>query len=133
MTTPGFKKPWRFYSRETGQALADYVALHNEAVDDTGAIVIFDPDAVWKRKRLENFRAEELLAPIFKRGELVYELPRLPDIQAYCLRQIDNLWDEVKRFENPHRYYVDLSQQLWDMKQQLLHEVVEKSRVEGER
>ncbi len=128
VTTPGFKKPWRFYSRETGQALADYVALHDEAVDDTGDIVIFDPDAIWKRKRIGNFRAEELLTPIFERGKPVYELPGLPDIRDYCLRQISDLWDEVKRFENPHRYYVDLSQRLWDMKQHLLLEVAEKSR-----
>ncbi|MEG2212671.1 MAG: nicotinate phosphoribosyltransferase, partial [Clostridiales bacterium] len=65
--------------------------------------------------------ARELLVPIFKQGQKVYQQPPLPQIKAYCTQQIDTLWDEVKRFENPHHYYVDLSHKLWDIKQDLLY------------
>ena len=120
ITNPHFKKLYRCYARDTGKALADYLCLHDETMDDSGTFRIFDPDATWKEKELYNFEAKELLVPIFQKGELVYESPSLPEIKAYCARQIDTLWDEVKRFENPHRYYVDLSQKLWDIKYQLL-------------
>jgi nicotinate phosphoribosyltransferase len=81
---------------------------------------IFDPDATWKRKNVYNFEAKELQVPIFKNGELVYNCPKLEEIRTYCLEQVDKLWDEVKRFDNPHTYYVDLSQKLWDVKYGLL-------------
>ena len=121
ITNPHFKKLYRFYGNDTGKAIADYLCLHDETVDDSRDLEIFDPEATWKRKRVYNFTARELLVPIFRNGELVYELPRLPDIQAYCAEQVDTLWDEVKRFDNPHTYYVDLSQKLWDTKDRLLH------------
>ena len=89
-------------------------------MDDTKPLELFDPDAVWKRKTYENFTAVELLRPIFRGGKLVYEKPSIEAIRAYCAQQVDSLWDEVKRFENPHNYYVDLSQKLWDIKQELL-------------
>ena len=120
ITTPHFKNLYRFFSRENGKAIADYVTLHDEVVDDTKPLVIFDPLAVWKRKVVANFEAVRLLTPIFEKGKQVYQLPSLLEIQAYCQDQIDHLWDEVKRFENPHRYYVDLSRALWDTKQQML-------------
>ncbi|HIY08017.1 MAG TPA: nicotinate phosphoribosyltransferase [Firmicutes bacterium] len=120
ITTPHFKNLYRFFSRENGKAIADYVTLHDEVVDDTKPLVIFDPLAVWKRKVVANFEAVCLLTPIFEKGKQVYQLPSLLEIQAYCQDQIDHLWDEVKRFENPHRYYVDLSRALWDTKQQML-------------
>ena len=120
ITTPHFKNLYRFFSRENGKAIADYVTLHDETVDDTKPLVIFDPLAVWKRKVVANFEAVRLLTPIFEKGKQVYQLPSLLEIQAYCQDQIDHLWDEVKRFENPHRYYVDLSRALWDTKQQML-------------
>ena len=91
-------------------------------VDDSGNLEIFDPNAVWKRKTVYNFEARELQVPIFQKGELVYKLPRLEEIRAYCAAQVDTLWDEVKRFDNPHAYYVDLSQKLWDIKQAMLLE-----------
>ena len=120
ITVPHFKKLYRFYARDTGKALADYMSLRDETVDDSGEFEIFDPDTTWKRKNLYDFEARELLVPVFLGGELVYDLPALEDIRAYCAEQLDTLWDEVKRFENPHTYYVDLSQKLWDIRNDLL-------------
>jgi nicotinate phosphoribosyltransferase len=120
ITVPHFKKIYRFYGRDNGKALADYMCLRDETVDDSGTLDIFDPDATWKRKTLYDFEAKELMQPIFLGGELVYKLPTLEEIRAYCAEQLDTLWDEVKRFENPHTYYVDLSQKLWDIRNDLL-------------
>ena len=120
ITTPHFKKLYRFYGRDTGKAIADYLTVYDETVDDSQNLEIFDPDATWKRKEVYHFEARELLVPIFKNGELVYKQPSLEEIRAYCAAQVDTLWDEVKRFDNPHRYYVDLSQKLYDIKQELL-------------
>ena len=78
---------------------------------------------MWKAKTLTDFTARELLVPIFKEGKCVYDLPKLDEIQSYCKEQIDLLWDEVKRFENPHTYYVDLSGKLWKIKQKLLNDI----------
>ena len=120
ITNPHFKKLYRFYGRDNGKALADYLCVHDETVDDSDTLEIFDPDATWKRKRVYHFTARELQVPVFKNGELVYQLPTLDEIRGYCREQIDTLWDEVKRFDNPHTYYVDLSQKLWNIKRQLL-------------
>ena len=120
ITNPHFKKVYRFYGNDTGKAIADYICLHDEVVDDSRDLEIFDPQATWKRKNIYNFTAKELLVPIFQNGELVYNMPSLPDIQKYCAAQVDTLWDEVQRFDNPHTYYVDLSQKLWDIKYALL-------------
>ncbi len=121
ITNPHFKKLWRFYAKDTGKAIADYLSLHDETVDDSGTLEIFDPEATWKRKTVYDFQAKELLAPIFQNGELVYAQPTLEEVRAYCAAQVDTLWPEVLRFENPHHYYVDLSQKLWDIKNDLLH------------
>ncbi len=120
ITNPHFKKLYRFYGNDTGKAIADYLCVHDESVDDSGQMEIFDPDATWKRKTVYNFTARELQVPIFKNGELVYKLPSLEEIRTYCAQQVDTLWDEVKRFDNPHTYYVDLSQKLWDIRYDLL-------------
>lgn len=120
ITNPHFKKLYRFFGNDTGKAIADYLCVHDETVDDTKDLEIFDPSATWKRKTVYDFTAKELLVPIFKNGELVYKLPTLDEIQKYCAEQVDTLWDEVKRFDNPHTYYVDLSQKLWDIKYNLL-------------
>ena len=120
ITTPHFKKLYRFYGRDTGKAIADYLCVYDETVDDSDKMTIFDPEATWKRKEVYHFEAREMLVPIFKNGELVYKQPSLEEIRAYCAAQVDTLWDEVKRFDNPHRYYVDLSQKLYDIKQELL-------------
>jgi nicotinate phosphoribosyltransferase len=122
ITNPGFKQVWRLYDRGSGKALADVLTHHDEAIDDTAPYEIFDPDFTWKRKTLVNFRARKLLTPIFVKGECVYESPTLDAIRDYCMEQVDTLWDEVKRFENPHKYYVDLSKPLWDTKDRLLSE-----------
>ncbi|MBR2928925.1 MAG: nicotinate phosphoribosyltransferase [Oscillospiraceae bacterium] len=122
ITIPHFKKVYRFYGRDTGKAIADYITLHDETVDDSENLVIFDPNATWKRKEVYNFEARELQVPIFINGELVYKQPTLQETRAYCAQQVDTLWDEVKRFDNPHSYYVDLSEKLWDVQQKLLHQ-----------
>ena len=120
ITLPHFKKVYRLYSRDGGKALADYICLHDETVDDSKPLRIFDPDATWKSKVLEDYTARELLVPVFLGGKLVYDQPDLPAIQSYCKEQLDTLWDEVKRFENPHNYYVDLSEKLWGIRDVLL-------------
>ncbi len=120
ITNPHFKKLYRFYGNDTGKAIADYLCVHDETVDDRKDLRIFDPDATWKTKTVYNFTARELQIPIFRGGKLVYQKPSLAQIRAYCLAQVDTLWDEVKRFDNPHVYYVDLSQKLWDIKYSLL-------------
>ena len=120
ITNPHFKKLYRFYGNDTGKAIADYLCVYDEVVDDSGEMQIFDPEATWKTKTVYNFSAKELLVPIFKNGELVYHCPDLQEIRRYCMEQVDTLWDEVKRFDNPHNYYVDLSQKLWDIKYSLL-------------
>lgn len=122
ITTPHFKKLYRLYDRKTGMAEADLICVYDEQIDDTKPLEIFDPDFTWKRKTLENFEARELQVPIFKNGERVYELPTIEQIRAHCEKEVGRIWDEVKRFENPHDYYVDLSQKLWDIKHELLKE-----------
>ena len=120
ITTPHFKKIYRLFANDTGKAIADYICVHDEMVDDTKPLRIFDPDAVWKTKDVTNYTAKELQVPIFKGGKLVYQQPTLPEIRTYCLEQVDTLWEEVKRFDNPHNYYVDLSEKLWNIKYNLL-------------
>ncbi len=120
ITNPHFKKLYRFYGNDTGKAIADYLCVHDEVVDDSQDLTIFDPEATWKEKTVYNFTAKELQVPVFKNGELVYKLPSLQEIQNYCREQVDTLWDEVKRFDNPHAYYVDLSRKLWDIRYDLL-------------
>ena len=120
ITNPHFKKLYRFYGNDTGKAIADYLCVWDETVDDSKNIRIFDPEATWKEKEVYNFTARELQVPIFRNGKLVYQLPTLDEIRDYCRQQVDTLWDEVKRFDNPHTYYVDLSQRLWDIKYDLL-------------
>jgi nicotinate phosphoribosyltransferase len=122
ITNPGFKRVYRFYDRESGKALADELCLSHEILDENKPHTIFDPNAAWKQKTLTNFTVRELQVPVFQNGKLVYALPKLQDIQTYCLSQLDTLWDEVRRFENPHTYYVDLSQKLWDVRNRLLQE-----------
>jgi len=120
ITNPHFKKVYRFFDNESGKALADELCVYDETIGETVPHVIFDPEATWKTKTLTNFTVKELQAPIFKNGLLVYVSPELEKIRAYCNQQVGLLWDEIKRFENPHEYYVDLSQKLWDIKQELL-------------
>lgn len=120
ITTPHFKKIYRLRGRDSGKAEADLLCVYDEQIDDTKPIEIFDPDYTWKRKVLESFTATELLVPIFKNGKQVYELPSLEDIRKHCREEIEGMWEEVRRFNNPHNYYVDLSEKLWQIKHELL-------------
>ena len=97
-----------------------YLTVYDETVDDSGSLTIFDPEATWKKKEVYDFTAKELQVPIFVQGKRVYDSPSLNEIRAYCQQQVETLWDEVRRFDNPHTYYVDLSQKLWDIKHGLL-------------
>ena len=120
ITNPHYKKLYRFFGNDTGKAIADYLAIYDEKIDDSQDMEIFDPEATWKRKNVYNFTAKELQVPVFLNGQLVYDLPDLEQIRTYCREQVDTLWDEIKRFDNPQTYYVDLSQKLWDIKYGLL-------------
>ena len=120
ITTPGFKQVYRLFDKTSGKAIADVITLHDEVIDNTKPYEIFHPVFTWKRKKLTNFTPKPLLVQIFEKGVCIYENPSVHDIQQYCKDQLDLFWDEVKRFDRPHRYFVDLSQELWDIKDQLL-------------
>ncbi|MGE5614605.1 MAG: nicotinate phosphoribosyltransferase [Bacillota bacterium] len=122
ITSPGYKQVWRLYDKETGKAIADVVALHDEEIDESKPYELFDPEFTWKRKIVTNFTARKLLVCIFDKGRLVYERPGLESIRKYCSEQVDTLWEEVKRFENPHGYYVDLSRPLWELREKMIRE-----------
>ena len=122
ITTPHSKMLYRLFDCDTGKAIADVLTLENEKIDDSKPYMLFDPDFTWKRKEVENFVARKLLVPIFEAGECVYVEPSVDEIRDYCSEQIDNLWEEVKRFENPHTYYVDLSEELWRIRKDLIEE-----------
>lgn len=122
ITNPHFKKVYRIFDKATGKAEADYLTVWDEKIDASQPLELFDPEATWKRRVYTDYEIKELQVPIFEKGKLVYQQPTLREIQDYCKTQVEALWDEVKRFENPHHYYVDLSQKLWDIKDQLLHQ-----------
>ena len=120
ITLPGFKNLYRLFTPEN-KAIADVITLHDEVIDDTKPYTIFHPEHTWKKKELKNFTAKKLLKEIYVKGKRVYDNPDIKDIKKYCAEQVDTLWEEVKRFENPHGYYVDLSQKLWDVKNELIN------------
>ena len=120
ITIPSFKKVWRLFDNETGKAIADVITLHHEVIDDSKPYEIFDPVHTWKRKIITNFTAKPLGVRLFDKGECVYENPSVNRIAEYCKEQVDTLWEEVKRFEKPHTYYVDLSKNLWQERNTLL-------------
>ncbi len=122
ITNPCFKNLYRLYDNDTGKAIADVLTLFDEEIDDTKPYTIFDPEHTWKRKTLTNFKAVKIRRQIFDKGTLCYELPDVQTIKNHCQQQLDTLWEEVKRFENPHTYYVDLSEKLWNQKQKLLQQ-----------
>ena len=123
ITTPHFKKLVRLYDNDSGEAFADVLCLYDEEIDDTKPIVLFDPENTWKKKTFTNFTAKCIQKQIFKNGELVYDIPSLEEVRSYCADQVSHLWEEVKRFEYPHRYYVDLSPALWKIKNDMLEEM----------
>lgn len=120
ITNPGFKKVIRFYDKKTDKAVADVVMLREETVDESKSYELFNPEYLWKRKTIRDFYTKELAEPIFKKGKLVYNEPNTEEIREYCRKQLETLWPEVMRFENPHQYYVDLSEKLWNLKQELI-------------
>ena len=121
ITIPGVKIPWRLFDNETGKAIADVITLNYEKIDDTKPYEIFDPVHTWKRKTIENFTAQKLQVKLFENGKQVYTSPSVKESSAYRKQQVENLWDEVKRFEKPHTYYVDLSEDLWNQRYELLN------------
>lgn len=127
ITNPHFKKIYRLFDKESGKAIADWLCVYDEVVDESKPLVIFDQNATWKTKTITNFTAKELLVPVFENGRKVYNSPNINQIQQYCTEQIDTLWDEVLRFENPHDYYVDLSEKLWNVKHELLAKMAMKN------
>lgn len=120
VTNPGHKQIWRLYDNETNKAIADVLSLAHEEIDETKPYMLFNPVHIWKKKKVTNFYAKKLQIPVFLEGKCVYESPDVTEIREYCKEQVDTLWDEVKRFSNPHEYYVDLSQELWFVKQELI-------------
>ena len=120
ITNPGFKTIWRLFDKDTNRALCDIIALDEEPAPSGDQYEIFDPNAVWKRKTITNFYAKNLRSQIFKGGKKVYESPAIDEIKKYCREQLDLMWDEMKRFENPQTYYVDLSQKLLQLKQDMI-------------
>lgn len=122
ITNPGFKKLYRIFEKNTNKALADLITLHDEVIDESRPIEIFNPIYTWKRKKLKNFYVKELLVKIFENGMPVYESPSVMEIKEYAKQETEKLWTEVLRFENPHTFYVDLSTKLWKLKQSLLHQ-----------
>lgn len=120
ITNPGFKKVYRFFDKDTHKALGDVITMADEVINDKEPYTIFDPVYTWKKKTLTNYYVQELQEEIFRDGKLVYTKPSLEEIRNYAQVQLDNLWDEIKRFKNPHNYYVDLSQKLWDVKNELI-------------
>lgn len=120
ITNPGFKKVWRLFDKSNNKAIADVISLHDEIIDENQPYELFDPEHIWKRKIVTNFRAVPLMVQLFDKGKCVYNSPDVEEIRRYCQEQMNTMWDEVLRFENPHKYYVDLSQPLWDQKNLLL-------------
>ncbi|MCL2492687.1 MAG: nicotinate phosphoribosyltransferase [Clostridiales bacterium] len=122
ITNPGFKKLYRLYDKSTGRMIADVITLAHEEAPSGDDYCIFDPSFTWKRKNLSNFIARELRLQIFDKGRCVYETPQPEAIRDFCLAQINTLWEETLRFENPQTYYVDLSQELWELRSSLIED-----------
>ncbi len=120
ITNPHFKTTYRLFDNKTGKAVADQICIHDEVIDDSKPLTIFDPEHTWKKKTITDFTAKPLQVPVFAGGKQVYQPPHIDEVRSYCNEQLNTLWDEIRRFENPHRYYVDLSQRLWDIKHGLL-------------
>lgn len=123
ITTPCSKRVWRLFDMESGKAIADVLTLDSESISEEKSYSLFDPDFTWKRKTVDNFVAREMLVKIFSEGQCVYNAPSLEEIRAYCNEQVSALWEEVARFENPHKYYVDFSGKLWGVKQALIEKI----------
>lgn len=133
ITTPCSKRVWRLFDMESGKAIADVLTLDSENLSDEKVYSLFDPDFTWKRKTVDNFVARELLVTVFKNGECVYKIPGIEDVRNYCNEQVSSLWEEVIRFENPHRYYVDFSGKLWGVKQSMIEKIMRSADASGDK
>ncbi len=129
ITVPHFKKLYRIYDKTTHKARADLLTVHDETIDESQDLILFDPDFTWKKTVFKNYYVKNMLEPIFKEGKLVYKSPSVKEVKAYCQSQLNTLWDELRRFEYPHKYYVDLSEKLWKTKMQLIQKHTKKSAV----
>ena len=123
ITNPGFKSVFRIFDKDSSRALADIIVLDGETIPEGEEYEIFDPEAVWKRKKIKNFYVRNLREQIFEGGKCVYKCPSIDEIRDYCTQQLDAMWDEMKRFENPQTYYVDLSYNLWKLKHDMIEDL----------
>ena len=122
ITNPGFKKIYRIFDKKTDNAIADLITLNEEKIDENISLELFDPTYTWKKKKIKNYYAKELMVKIFEDGKPIYSPPTVMEIRNFAKQEIEKLWPEVLRFDNPHHYYVDLSQKLWDLKHSLLNQ-----------
>ena len=123
ITNPSFKNVYRLYDKENGMAIADLITLRGEKVDEGKPLTLFHPIETWKKHVVENFRAEELLQLIVKDGKLVYEFPRLMDVQAYSKGELGKFWEEYLRLDMPHLFKVDLSDRLHKLKTDMINSI----------
>jgi nicotinate phosphoribosyltransferase len=121
ITNPGFKKIYRIFDKNSNKAMADLICLHDEVIDESKPLEIFNPIHTWKKKILTNYYVKDLMVQVFRKGEPCYETPSVREIQLFAKQETEKLWEEVLRFENPHAYYIDLSKDLWDLKHNLLN------------
>ena len=117
---PGHKKVYRFYDKKEGYALGDLLALSDEVIP-SDKYTLIHPLETWKQKELTNYQIRDLLVPIFKNGQLVYQTPNIEETKAYCNDEFNTLYEEIKRIDNPHEYYVDLSDKLRKLKEELIN------------
>lgn len=122
ITNPGFKSLYRVYDKKTNKAIADLIALNDEKFDNNKPLQLFDPNYTWKKKRIKNYNIKNLMVQIFDKGKCTYENPSVMEIREFCSKEKASLWSEIRRLQNPHQYYVDLSKNLWNLKESLLHE-----------
>lgn len=122
ITNPGFKSLYRVYDKKTNKAIADLIALNDENFDNNKPLQLFDPNYTWKKKRIKNYNIKNLMVQIFNKGKCTYESPSVMEIREFCSKEKASLWSEIRRLQNPHQYYIDLSKNLWNLKESLLHE-----------
>ena len=125
ITNPGNKTFYRIYEKETGKIKADYICFVEEELNPENDLLLFDPAETWKKTKLKGgtYKIREMLQPVFLNGKCVYESPSIKEIAAYCKQEKDTLWDETKRLFYPHQVYVDLSDKLYKVKQELLNKM----------
>ena len=121
ITNPGFKKTVRIFDKDSHKAIADLIMLHDEVIDESLPLTIFHPIHTWKKKNITNYYVKDLMVKIFDNGRPMYNSPSVMEIREFSNLETEKLWPEVLRFENPHEYPVDLSDNLWSLKQTLLH------------